>query len=132
MRYLLLTILLIFPFAEFAFLAHLFKAHGWWVLGWLILAAAMGVVLIKQARFALVARVAAALAQGQFSLTALIDSARALVAGLLLIFPGLMSDCLALFLLLLPTRDPMPALSAARPASRPRNATIIDGDFRRE
>jgi UPF0716 protein FxsA len=123
-----------FPFAELALLAHLFKAHGWWVFAWLMLSAAMGVVLIKQARFALVARVAAALAQGQFSLTALIDSARALVAGLLLIFPGIVSDFIALTLLLLPMRDPVPALGTARQADRSmrRNADVIDGDFRRE
>jgi UPF0716 protein FxsA len=131
MRYVLLAILLIFPFAELALLAHLFKQHGWWVAAWLLLSAAVGVVLIKQARFAMISRVAAALSQGRFSLTALIDSARTLMAGLLLIFPGILSDCVAIVLLLLPMRDPQPAFQTARPTSRP-DARVIDGDFRRE
>jgi UPF0716 protein FxsA len=132
MRYLIVLVLLAFPMIEFGVMAKIAESHGWgWVLAWSLLAATLGVALIKQARFALVARVAQALAQGTFCLTAVIESARTVFAGLLLIFPGIFSDLIAILLLLLPGArsdsgvmplDPVPA----------RAGTVIDGESRRE
>jgi UPF0716 protein FxsA len=101
--------------------------HGWWVVAWCTLAACAGMALIKEARFALVARLAAALAEGRFNIAALVESARTVLAGLLLIFPGVVSDFLALALLFLPI--PRPAVERA--PSRAPTGTIIDGEFRR-
>ncbi len=125
MRMLLLAILLGFPVLEATVLVHLAEGHGWWVLAWVVFAAIAGVALLKEARFALVARVGAALAAGQFSIAAFVDSARTVVAGLLLIFPGVISDLMALALLLLPR--PLPEPVAIRT-----HGTVIDGHFRRE
>ena len=137
MRLLILVILLGFPLLEGAVLYELAAGptgHGGWVVAWLVFAAIAGVVLIKQARFSLVTRLAAALSQGQFSLAAIIDSFRTVLAGLLLIFPGVISDVMALFLLLLPLREP--AYQRAPPAtpngSRIRSDGVIEGEFRRE
>ena len=127
MRLLLLAILLGFPVLEIVLLAHLAETHGWWVLAWVALAAVAGMALLKEARFALVARVGAALAAGQFSIAAFVDSARTVLAGLLLIFPGFISDFIALALLLLPRRVPEPVHAHAPP-----HGTVIDGQFRRE
>ena len=129
MRLLLLAILLGFPLLELVVLARLAEAHGWWVLGWVVFAAMAGIALLKEARFALVARVGAALAAGQFSIAAFVDSGRTVLAGLFLIFPGVISDFLALTLLLLPRRVPEPVHAYAR-ARAHRN--VIDGQFRRE
>ena len=129
MRLLLLAILLGFPVMEILLLARLAETHGWWVLGWVVLAAMAGVALLKEARFALVARLGAALAAGHFSIAAFVDSARTVLAGLFLIFPGVISDFIALTLLLLPRRVPEPvhAHAHARDAGN-----VIDGQFRRE
>lgn len=127
MRFLLLAILLGFPLLEIALLVRLAELHGWWVLAWVVLAAVAGVALLKEARFALVARLGAALAAGQFSIAAFVDSARTVLAGLFLIFPGFISDFIALLLLLLPRHLPEPVHVHARPQGH-----VIDGQFRRE
>ncbi|NJD87704.1 MAG: FxsA family protein [Betaproteobacteria bacterium] len=127
MRLLLLAILLGFPLLELVLLARLAESHGWWVLAWVVLAAMAGFALLKEARFALVARLGAELAAGQFSIAAVIDSARTVLAGLLLIFPGVISDFIALTLLLLPRRVPEPVHAHARA-----HGHVIDGQFRRE
>ena len=137
MRLLILVILLGFPLLEGAVLYELAAGptgHGGWVLAWLVFAAIAGVVLIKQARFSLVTRLAAALSQGQFSLAAIIDSFRTVLAGLLLIFPGVISDVMALFLLLLPLREPahQRAPRATPNGTRIRSDGVIEGEFRRE
>src|SRR6266852_4667458 len=103
MRLLLIVILLGFPLLEAVVLVRLSETMGWWVLAWVVLAAVAGMALIKEARFAMVARLAAGLAQGEFSINALTDSARTVVAGLFLIFPGVVSDLIALTLLLWPS-----------------------------
>ena len=125
MRFLFLAMLLGFPLLEITVLVRLADTHGWWVLGWLVVAACAGVALLKEARFALVARLGAALAAGQFSIAAFVDSARTVLAGFLLIFPGVISDFIALTLLLLPRAVPEP-VHARNPH------TVIDGQFRRE
>ena len=125
MRLALFAILLGFPLLEAVVLVRLIQVIGWWIVAWLVLAACAGVALIKEARFALVARLAAGLAQGQFSIAALTDSARTVIAGLFLIFPGVISDVIALTLLLLPgPRAPVEVV--------PRRAgALIEGEFRR-
>jgi UPF0716 protein FxsA len=125
MRLLLLAILLGFPLLEITVLVRLAETHGWWVLGWVVLSACAGLALLKEARFALVARLGAALAAGQFSIAAFVDSGRTVLAGLLLIFPGIISDFLALTLLLLPRAVPERVNVRA-------NRTVIDGQYRRE
>jgi UPF0716 protein FxsA len=128
-RLVLLSILLGFPLLEATVLVRLSAGgHGWWVAAWCILAACAGVALLKEARFALVARLGAAFSEGRFNIAALVESARTVLAGLLLIFPGLVSDLIALTLLLLP----VPRLAAVeRSTFRQAGGTIIDGEFRR-
>lgn len=128
MRLILVAILLGFPVLELTLLVRLSDTLGWWVLAWVVLAACAGAALIKEARFALVARLAAGLAHGEFAISALTDSARVVLAGLLLIFPGVVSDLIALTLLLLPSPRPVEAGSVAR---RTVGGTLIEGEFRR-
>ncbi|MEI6737182.1 MAG: FxsA family protein [Pseudomonadota bacterium] len=143
MRYFILAILIGFPLAEGAVLYKLAsgeQGHIGWVLAWVIFAAIAGVVLIKQARFSLIARLGQALAQGQFSIAALVDSFRTVIAGLLLIFPGIISDILAITLLLMPIREPVlvrasassESLQGRQQANRMDGDRVIEGEFRRD
>jgi UPF0716 protein FxsA len=137
MRFFIFAILLAFPLAEGALLYKLASGphgHGGWVLAWVVFAAIAGIVLIKQARFSLIARLGQALSQGQFSIAAFIDSFRTVIAGLLLIFPGIISDIMALMILLIPIREPALA-GNSRPTPRPQRENsdgVIEGEFRRE
>ncbi len=126
MRLVLMAILLGFPLLEAVVLVRLGETLGWWIVAWVVLAACAGAALIKEARFAMLARLAAGFAQGRFSIAALTDSARTVVAGLFLIFPGVVSDLIALTLLLLPG----PRV-AAESAARRAPGTLIEGEFRR-
>ena len=127
MRLLLIVALLGFPFLEAVVLVRLSESLGWWVLAWVVFAAVAGMALIKEARFAMVARLAAGLAQGRFPVVALTDSARLVLAGLLLVFPGVVSDLIAITLLLLPR----PRVAADPAMQRASHGTLIEGEFRR-
>jgi UPF0716 protein FxsA len=138
MRLLILGILMGFPLLEGAVLYTLGQGHGGWVAAWLLFSAIAGIVLIKQARFSLITRLASELSRGQFSLSAVIDSFRTVIAGLLLIFPGIISDIMALVLLLLPLREPVyqyahsPVGRPTKPAREVDRGGVIEGEFRRE
>jgi len=126
-RLLLIAILLGFPLLEAVVMVRLAENLGWWILAWMVLAAVAGMALIKEARFALLARVAEGLAHGRFPIVALTDSVRTVLAGLFLIFPGVVSDLIALTLLLLPG----PRFVTETAQRRAPRATIIEGEFRR-
>jgi UPF0716 protein FxsA len=127
MRFLLIGILLGFPLLEVVVMVRLSEVLGWWVLAWVVLAACAGAALIKEARLSMVSRLAAGLAEGSFSINALTDSARIVLAGLLLIFPGVVSDLIALTLLLLPGRKALIDTGRIRDI----RGSVIDGEFRR-
>jgi len=128
MRLVLIGILLGFPLLEALVLVRLADTLGWWILAWMVLAACAGMALIKEARFAMLARLAAGFAHGRFSIAALTDSVRTVVAGLFLIFPGVVSDLIALTLLLLPGPR---VVSEAASRRGLRHGTLIEGEFRR-
>jgi UPF0716 protein FxsA len=120
---LILLILLAFPVLEVVLLIELADRFGWWLLGYLLLSAAFGATLIAEERVAVAARIIRNLEQGRHPVRALLTSAKKLVAGILLILPGVISDVVALLLLVIH----LPA--SPRPAA---NDDIIEGEWRRE
>jgi UPF0716 protein FxsA len=101
-----------------------------WV--WLAISVMSGLVLLRNERMTFRTHVVAALHGEQSMLRGVVDSGRRVLAGILLLLPGVVSDALALMLLLLPINtghgQPQPA-HAGRTAMRRGDA--IDGEFRR-
>lgn len=124
MRLLFLFILLGFPVMEMFLLAKIGHYVGWWLAAWLIMSAMTGMALIKEARFNMVRELGTVLRQGGSNIPALLSSGRILIAGFLFIFPGVISDFIALALILLPHQR-----TATVSAGDDR---VIDGEFRRE
>lgn len=120
---LILLILLAFPVLEVMLLIELGERFGWWLLAYLLLSAGLGATLIAQERVSVVARMMHNLQQGRHPVRALLTSAKKMVAGILLILPGVISDVVALVLLLVH----LPV--AAQPAA---NDDVIEGEWRRE
>ncbi|HEY9099201.1 MAG TPA: FxsA family protein [Thiobacillus sp.] len=121
-------LMLSFPVLEAVSIFWVADVIGGWTVVWLLLAAVAGVTLIRFERIAWGARMAFAMQSGINPLASLFASGRILLAGGLLIFPGLISDIIALVLLLIPgtwsknKTDPM----------RPANDDILEGEFKRE
>ncbi len=124
----IVLLLLSFPVLEAIGIFWVADAIGGWVLLWLLLAAVAGVMLIRVERLAWGARLLFSVQSGAHPLAALFASGRMLLAGGLLVFPGFISDAIALVLLLMPgtwgrrRADPL----------RPANDDILEGEFKRE
>lgn len=119
-----LLVILGFPALEIYTLIQLADVIGWWLLAWLAFSALIGWVLIKEESMAIFGRLALTVQNGQSPLVALWESGRTMLAGVMLIFPGVLSDAVALILLAWPSRSAQPAKG-----SMP-DDTIIEGEVR--
>ena len=132
MRFVLLAIVLSFPLVDLYVTARVARWTGIPVWGWLAAGFLGGILLLRTERHTFRANTLAALHGEQSLLRGLVDSGRKVLAGLLFMFPGMLSDLIALMLLMLPINHgrygPLPAV-AGRPHHRRR--TTIDGDYRR-
>lgn len=135
MRLLLgLLILLAFPVLELWLLVELADLYGWWVLAYVVIVAVLGWRLIMDERQLLAGRMMQTLSLGGTPAKAMFMSIKNLIAGVLLIIPGVITDALAAVLLLLPAAEPATRGGANRTYQRSgaANDDVIEGEFRRE
>lgn len=124
-----LLVILAFPVAEALSIMWMAEKVGWWTLAWLAGAFFTGLSLIRFERVAFAPRMLFNLQRGQHPFRALFTSTRLFIAGGLLMFPGLITDVMALLLLLVPgTWRRPPAIKRYEAA----NDEVIEGEFRRE
>lgn len=129
----LFLILLAFPVAELWLLLELGQRYGWWLLFYLVLMIILGWRLILDEKLMLLGRFTEILVNGGTPAKAIFGGAKNLLAAILLILPGVMSDVLAIILLLLPAPKIAPqASSAARAQGKAANDDVIEGEYRRE
>ena len=140
MRFLIGLILLAFPFAEIFLLVDLAHKYGWWLLFYLVVIGFLGLQLIKGEKLLLSAKMMQSLSAGDNPIKTVLGSARNMVAGVLLIIPGVISDIIAVILLLIPISKP--SLSSAnnaqyqetyqprgRPSPNAANDDVIEGEY---
>lgn len=128
MRLVVFAIVLAFPVLDLYATVRFARWSGVPVWVWLLASTIAGMVLLRNERLAFRARTVAALHGEQSLLRGLLDSGRKVLAGLLLLLPGVISDMLALMLLALPINTG--GKFATEAAGRARH-DVIDGDYRR-
>ena len=129
-----LWILLLLPLVELGLTVFLYNRYGTPFAAWLAIGAIVGALLISRAKAGLRAALAP-LQTGNVqmmggSLWTLLASARAFFAGLLLLFPGVLSDVVALVILFLPGRV-VNRMRGGIASSGPKaaNDDVIDAEF---
>ena len=131
MRFVMLAIVLIFPLLDLVVTSRFARWTGLPMWMWLAGSAVAGLWVLANERVQFRARTLAAF-RGDSLLRGLLDSGRRVLAGILLILPGVLSDVIALLLLLLPINQrgayggPQPAT-----AGRAYRERTLDGDYRR-
>jgi UPF0716 protein FxsA len=125
MRFVVMLIVLIFPVLDVMVTVRFAKWAGIPLLAFLLTPAIAGSLLLRHERVAFRAHTLAALRGDRPLLRGLLDSGRKVLAGILLIVPGIVSDLMALTLLLLPINV------GASWAPATLGANTLDGDYRR-
>ncbi len=141
MRFLIGLILLAFPFAELFLLISLADEYGWWLLFYLVVIGYLGLQLIRGEKLLLTAKVMQSMAAGGNPVKTMLSSARNMVAGVLFIIPGVISDIIGVILLLLPISKQNPNSATndyeqafqqpyqQNPKARAANDDVIEGEF---
>src|SRR5438477_6752101 len=127
MRFVVMLIVLAFPVLDVLATVRFARWTGIPTLAWFIASAAAGMLLLRHERIGFRARTLAALRGDQPLMRGLLDSGRKVLAALLLILPGVMSDVIALALLLLPINIGPPLATQWAGSGR----KTIEGDYRR-
>ncbi len=96
-----------FPVAEIWVLISLANIYGWWVVLYLVVMIVLGLQLIRNEKALITGHLMQSLLQKQSPLKALFGSARNIIAGILLIIPGVLTDVVAAVLLLMPVKKPV-------------------------
>jgi UPF0716 protein FxsA len=132
MRFAMLVIVLGFPLIDLYATVRVARLTGVPAYVWIGLGAIAGLYLLRNERTAFRANTVAAMHGEQPLLRGLFDSGRRVLAGVLFLLPGILSDVLALVLLALRFnlgRDFTPRPATAGDSAAGRGA--IDGTFRR-
>ena len=134
MRFVMLGIVMIFPLADLFVTARFARWSGVPMWMWLTGSAIAGLWVLANERVQFRARTLAAFRGDQSLLRGLLDSGRRVLAGMLLIVPGILTDGVALLLLLLPINQrgafgPEPVTAGRAPYRHDRST--LDGDYRR-
>ena len=133
MRFLVGLILLAFPFLEIFLLVDLAHKYGWWVLFYLVVIGYLGLQLIRGEKLLMSAKMMQSMSAGGNPIKTMLGSARNMVAGVLLIIPGIITDIIAVILLLIPISKP--GLNsrfqdhAAPYQAQAANDDVIEGEF---
>jgi UPF0716 protein FxsA len=131
MRFVVMLIVLTFPVLDVVATMRFARWTGVPTFAYMLVSAAAGVLLLRHESVGFRARTLAALRGDQPLLRGLLDSGRKVLAALFLILPGILSDIIALVLLLLPIN----LGSTFRPASLAIGTPFGDtlqGDYRRD
>ena len=144
MRFLAFLILLAFPFAEIFVIVKLAQTYGWWLFVYLVVIGYLGLQLIRGEKLLISAKMMQSLTAGGNPMKAMIGSARNMVAGVLLMIPGVITDAIAVILLLIPIKNSKPIMGGATnqqttnetPFNKPpfnagkaANDDVIEGEF---
>ncbi len=134
MRFLIGLILLAFPFAEIFLLVELAHRYGWWLLVYLVAVGLLGLQLIRGEKLLMSAKMMQSMsAAGGNPIKTMLGSARNMVAGVLLIIPGVITDIIAVILLLIPISKPNlnTATNAQQQSNyeKAANDDVIEGEY---
>ena len=134
MRFVTLSIVVLFPLIDLFVTARFARWSGvpMWI--WLTGSGIAGLWVLTNERMQFRARTVAAFRGDQSLMRGLLDSGRRVLAGILLLVPGILTDAVALVLLLLPINQrggfgPQPVAAGRAPYRSERSA--LDGDYRR-
>jgi UPF0716 protein FxsA len=132
MRFLLLVIVLGFPLIDLYATIRFARWTGVPIWGWLAMSFIAGAYLLRNERMAFRANTIAAMHGEQPLLRGLLDSGRRVLAGVLFLLPGVISDLFALVLLALPLnvgREFAPHTAGSGRFGH--RGKAIDGEYRR-
>ncbi len=126
-----LALLVVVPLAEVTTMIAVGQWIGVWeTIALLFAVSLVGFVLVKQQGVGAWRRIRSEMRSGQVPAAAVLDGALVLLAGLLLLIPGFLTDIVGLALLVPPVRDLIRRFSGRRITRRVRSIDVASSELR--
>jgi UPF0716 protein FxsA len=134
MRFFLIFTFILFPIMEIWLLIHLAEQYGWWLGLYLVLVTYLGWRLIQEEKQKMMSRMLESLTQGVMPNIAILMGFKNLLAGVLLVVPGIISDVIAVCLLLIPSgNQPSNSEKFKHTSNESQDSgSVFEGEFTRE
>ena len=131
MRRIIIIFLILLPGLELAGIIYFFSLYGWWFFLYLVSLGILGWQLIKEEKANALSKLAGLVSKGDTPGEAIMGVAKNLLAGVLFLFPGVITDIFGLLILLQggkvsTTREDQTFRSSEKAPD------IIEGEFHRE
>ncbi|MBT6356395.1 MAG: FxsA family protein [Nitrosomonadales bacterium] len=131
MRKIIIIFLILLPGLELAGIIYFFNLYGWWFFLYLVLMAILGWQLIKEEKANALSKLAGLVSKGGTPAEAIMGIAKNLLAGVLFLFPGVITDVFGL-LILLQGGKISTAGEKQTFTTGDKTPDIIEGEFHRE
>ena len=136
MRLIFILSIISLPFFEIWGLFKLGGLYGWWFFLYIVIMVILGWQLIQDEKTLVFARVMNMMTQGGNLFSVLLGSAKNLLAGVLFLFPGVITDLFGFILLMVPIQNSMskgPSPFSENQKNNTENSDdVIEGEYRRE
>jgi UPF0716 protein FxsA len=132
MRKIIIIFLILLPGLELAGIIYFFNLYGWWFLLYLISIAILGYQLIKEEKANALSKLTGLMSKGGNPAEAIMGSAKNFLAGILFLFPGVITDVFGLLILLQAGKVPAMKKGQSYKPHGEKTPDIIEGEFHRE
>ena len=132
MRKIIIIFLILLPGLELAGIIYFFNLYGWWFLFYLISIAILGWQLIREEKANALSKLTGLMSKGGNPVEAIMGSAKNFLAGILFLFPGVITDVFGLLILLQGGKVSALKKEQAYKSHEDKTQDIIEGEFHRE
>jgi len=132
MRKIIIIFLILLPGLELAGIIYFFNLYGWWFLFYLISIAILGWQLIKEEKANALSKLTGLMSKGGNPAEAIMGSAKNFLAGVLFLFPGVITDIFGLLILFQRGRASNTKQEQTYKSRDGKTTDIIEGEFHRE
>ena len=131
MSRIIIIFLILLPGLELAGIIYFFNLYGWWFFLYLVSVGILGWRLIKEEKANALSKLAGLVSKGGSPGDVIMGAAKNLLAGVLFLFPGVITDVFGLLILL---QGGKKSTSREDQTFRPskKNHDVIEGEFHRE
>ena len=132
MRKIIIIFLILLPGLELAGIIYFFNLYGWWFLLYLISIAILGYQLIKEEKANALSKLTGLMSKGGNPAEAIMGSAKNFLAGILFLFPGVITDVFGLLILFKSGNGLSSQQGDKHKSSDDKAQDDIEGEFHRE
>ena len=137
MKFIGIWLIIIVPILEIWGYFKLGSLYGWWYFLYIVVVGILGWRMIKEEKSQLLSRMMNSFSNAGSPFQMILGAAKNMIAGGLFLFPGIVSDVIAVMLLIMPSKNPNENLfqemqDRYNKKQQKTDDSVIEGEFKKE